>query len=178
MKYLLLLVLFFSYSFADRDGGPYIGVGYGVSQYDSDGLYNTLKKDSSKSITIYGGAYINKHFSVELGYVDFAYEDGYIVDDTKTLKLSLFSVSTLVHYPVWDDRVDFYAKFGAGQISYSDGSGLVFVFGVGTAVRFNDYVSLKFAYDKYFFGHDSTNSGSADNEMSIDYIYSAIEVQF
>ena len=178
MRYLLVLVLFFSSLYADRDGGPYIGMGYGISQYDSDGIYKTLKEDSSMAMSIYGGAYINKHFSVELGYVDFAFGDGYIIDDTKTLEVSLFSVSTLAHYPVWDDKLDFYLKFGAGQIDYDNGSGFTFVFGIGTAIRFNDYLSLKFAYDKYSFGYDSTSNGSADNGMNIDYIYSAIEVQF
>lgn len=178
MKYVLILVLFLSSLYADRDGGPYIGIGYGVSQYDSDGIYDTLKEDTSKSITVYGGAYINKYFSVELGHVNFASSEGYILDNKQTLEFSLFSVSTLVHYPVWDDKLDFYAKFGAGEINYANGSGFTFVFGIGTAVRFNDYLSLKFAYDKYPFGYDTTSNNSADNEMNINYIYSAIEIQF
>lgn len=178
MKYILVLVLFFSSLYADRDGGPYIGVGYGISQYDSGGVYKTPKEDYSKAISVYSGAYINKYFSVEIGYVDFAFDKGYEVDETKTLEISLFSISTLAHYPVWDDKLDFYAKFGAGQIDYDNDSGFSFVFGIGTAIRFNDYVSLKFAYDKCSFGYDSTNNGSSDNDMSIEYIYSAIEIQF
>jgi len=178
MKYILVLVLFFSYAFADRDGGPYIGFGYGISEYDSDGVYTTLKEDSSKTMSVYGGAYINKNFSVELGYVDFASEKGYEINEINTLDISLFSVSTLVHYPLWNDKLDFYVKFGTGQIDYDNESGISFVFGVGTAIRFNEYLSLKFAYDNYSFGYDSTNNSSADNDMKIDYIYSAIEVQF
>ncbi len=180
MRYLLVLVLFFSSLHADREGGPYIGVGYGVSQYNSNEIYNT-QEDISRAISIYGGAYINKYLSVELGYIDFtsfSSQNGYMVDDTKTYKLSIFSVSTLVHYPIFNDKLDFYARFGAGQINFDDDSGFNFVFGVGVAIRFNSYLSLKFAYDKHPFYYDATSNNSDDTSMNIDYIYSAIEVQF
>ena len=181
MKYILILVLFFSSVYADRDGGPYIGVGYGTSKYSSDGLYETLKEDSSNAVNIYGGAYINKHLSVELGYVDFTpygMGDGYQVDETKFLDYSLFTISTLAHYAFFDDILDFYARFGAGQINLDGESGFTFIFGVGTAIRFNEYFSLKFAYDRYEFDYDTNNDNSADYMMAIDYIYSAFEVQF
>jgi len=71
MKYILVLVLFLSTVYADRDGGPYLGIGYGLSKYSSDGLYKNLKEDKANAVNFYGGAYINKHLSVELGFANF-----------------------------------------------------------------------------------------------------------
>ncbi|MCD6433944.1 MAG: outer membrane beta-barrel protein [Sulfurimonas sp.] len=175
MKVVLIFLMFMGVAFGDRDGGPYVGVGYGISEYNSDGLYENLKSDTSNSVTIYGGAYINKYFSVELGYSDF---DSWEVDESLTVSYSALSVSTLVHYAFFDDMLDFYAKFGVGQIDASgiDSGGSTFVYGGGVGMRFNEWLSMKVAYDRYTFEYQSSSSGNYD--MNIDYLYSALEFQF
>ena len=57
MKYIIVLVLLFSSIYADRDGGPYIGLGLGTLTYDNDGLYALSKEDTLDSETLYFGAY-------------------------------------------------------------------------------------------------------------------------
>lgn len=188
MKIILLVLLFISTLMADRDGGPYIGLGYGESSYDSNGLYEQLKSDTSGSGTFYFGAYINKHLSVELGYVSFDawhVEDGYEVDDTTTLGFGALTVSTLAHYAFFDDALDFYGKFGVGEMSASGipATGFTMVYGAGVGYRFNKTLSIKVAYDIYNFNYDQpltigTTTTYTTYEMQIDYIYSAIEVQF
>ncbi|OIO17404.1 MAG: hypothetical protein AUJ81_02165 [Helicobacteraceae bacterium CG1_02_36_14] len=185
MKIILLVLLFISSLMADRDGGPYIGVGYGKSSYNSDGLYKQLKSDTSGSGTFYFGAYISKHLSVELAYVSFDawhVEKGYEVDDTTTLGFGALSVSTLAHYAFFDDALDFYAKFGVGEMSASGlpSKGFTMLYGAGVGYRFNEWLSLKIAYDIYNFNYDHpvTIDTTRTYEMQIDYIYSAIEVQF
>ncbi len=181
MKIILSILIFCSVLLADRDGGPYIGLGYGVSNYDYDALYIREKKDDSTAITIYGGAYINKYLSVELGYVDFNQGDDYIVlDDAnkeKALSFSSFNVSALVHYAFFDDILDFYGKFGVGQAKADalDSSGFTMLYGGGIGVRFSDMLSMKIAYDRYMIDY---NKGAVEHEMNIDFIYSAFEVQF
>ncbi len=185
MKIIFIVLILISTLIADRDGGPYIGVGYGTSTYNSDGLYNQLKSDTSGSGTFYFGAYINKHLSVELGYVSFDAwheEDGYKVDETKTLGFGAMSVSTLAHYAFFDDALDFYGKFGVGEMSASGipVTGFTMVYGAGVGYRFNNILSIKVAYDIYNFNYDQavTVDTTTTYEMQIDYIYSAIEVQF
>lgn len=181
MKIILSILLFCSVLLADRDGGPYIGLGYGVSKYDSDGLFKQEKENDSSAYTIYAGAYVNKYLSVELGYIDFNSGDSYMVVDstdiTKTLSFSTYNVSTLVHYAFFDDILDFYGKFGVGQMSASGlgSSGFTMLYGAGVGLRFNDMFSLKVAYDRY--DTDYTELATK-HDMHIDFIYSAIEIQF
>ncbi len=181
MKVVLSILLFCSFLLADRDGGPYIGLGYGLSQYDDDNIYKEQKVDDSKPLTIYGGAYINKNFSVELSYVGFNILDDYkVVDDSdieQSISFSSLNVSTLVHYAFFDDILDVYGKFGVGETSASEAgsSGFAMVFGTGVGVRFNDRLSMKIAYDRYFIKY---TKDSVEHDMYIDFIYTALEVQF
>ncbi|MBU1658990.1 porin family protein [bacterium] len=185
MKAVVFLLLFLSFLYADRDGGPYIGVGYGSSKYNDDGLYSQLKSDTSGSAVIYGGAYINKHLSVELGYVSFDawhVQRGYETDTVQALGFGALSISTLAHYAFFDDVLDFYAKFGAGEMSMSglSDNGFTMIIGTGVGVRFNEWLSMKVAYDMYNFNYDDESdvNNKMKYDMHIDYIYSAIEVQF
>ena len=183
MRYILVLFLLLSSLYADRDGGPYIGLGYGDSTFRSDGLYDTLKEDKSAGATIYVGAYINKHLSVEFNYVDFSTfgtNDGYEVNDTQAINFFALNVSTLAHYAFFNDVWDFYAKFGVGEVHQSNSQikGFSFVYGAGTAIRFGELVSLKIAFDRYDFGYDKTQNNSSDFSLKIDYIYTALEFQF
>ena len=175
MKFILILAIFLTMLWADRDGGPYVGVGYGVSKYNSDGLYEELKSDTSASTTIYVGAYINKYFSVELGHANFG---SWEVDDSSSVSYSALSVSTLVHYAFFDDILDFYAKFGVGEINVSgiSAGGFTFTYGGGVGVRFNEWLSMKVAYDRYTF--EQSDSLTGNYNMNIDYLYSALEFQF
>ena len=56
MKIILSILIFCSILLADRDGGPYIGLGYGLSEYNDDGVYSELKTSDSESMLFYGGA--------------------------------------------------------------------------------------------------------------------------
>ena len=184
LRLLAVMALLFSFAAADRDGGPYIGLGYGVSKYNDDGFYAALKDDRTKSATFYGGAYINKHLSVELAYVSFDAwhsSDGYKIDENTSLGFSAISVSTLAHYAFFDDVLDFYAKFGVGEMSRSGigGSGFTFVYGVGGSFRLDERYSIKLAYDMYDFTYDNSTENAIDTyDMKIHYVYTTLEIQF
>lgn len=183
MRLLLILILFFTLSYADRDGGPYLGFGYGISKYNNDGLYDNIKKDTINSATFYAGAYINKHLSVEFSYVSFDtwhHNKGYEVSDAKSLNFGVLGISTLAHYAFFNDVLDFYARFGACDMSLGNvkDHGFAYLTGGGVGLRLNKYVAFKVAYDLYSFDVDMNSDGVHDKSMSIDYIYTAIEVQF
>jgi len=193
MRYVLVLVLILSSLYADRDGGPYIGLGYGTSTYNDDGCYasgcannsNTpeiLTQDKSEAMSIYAGAYINKYLSVELNYTDFSLmaKKGYEVDTTKKIEFYAITVSTMVHYAFFDDILDFHARYGVGKIKehITGAKGFTKVYGLGSSVRFSEMVSLKIAYDMYTFGYDSNGDNSSDFNQDIRYIYTALELQF
>ena len=183
MKIILSIFLMFGVLLADREGGPYIGVGYGVSKYNDGGLYKKLKREFSGSLKIYGGAYINKHLSIELDYTSFnsmGIDNGFLEKGkTEYIDFSATSVSTLVHYPFSDDTLDLYAKVGVGQLDSSgvDEDGFTFVIGSGIGFRFNKYASMHFSYNVYNFKYNNLNTDTV-HKMSIDYVYTAIEVQF
>ncbi|MBU0721272.1 porin family protein [bacterium] len=181
MKIIVSFLLLLSLLHADREGGPYIGAGIGLSKYNDDNLYASLQEDTSKSLTFYGGAYINRHLSVELAYVSFDswhVDKGYEVDSTKSLGFGALSVSTLAHYAFFEDALDFYAKFGVGEMTLGgiNSSGFTMLVGGGAGYRLNDWLSVKVAYDVYVFDYDDVNE--ARYSMQIDYIYTAVEVQF
>ena len=43
MKIILSILLFCSILLADRDGGPYLGLGYGSSEYSDAGVHKEFK---------------------------------------------------------------------------------------------------------------------------------------
>ena len=183
MKIVLLVVLMLGTLLADRDGGPYIGLGTGISKIDSDNLYSDMIRDTSTATTFYGGAYINKHLSVELAYVSFDtwhLDDGYQAVKGQDIGAGALSVSTLAHYAFFDDALDFYAKFGAADMSFNiiNGNGFGMVFGGGMAYRFDETFSMKLAYDMYQFSYDKDSDSVADYRMRIHYVFTAIEMQF
>jgi hypothetical protein len=181
MKIVLSVLLFCSLLLADRDGGPYIGFGYGTTQYDDDSVYFDQTENESKAMLFYGGAYINKYLSVEFSYVNFNSGNSYVVvDDTlveKSMDFTTYNISTLAHYAFFDDVLDFYAKCGVGEVSSNgaDVSGFTMVYGGGVGVRFNEMFSMKVAYDRYNIEYldDVTKY-----QMNVDLIYGAFEVQF
>ncbi len=181
MKIILSILLFCSILMADRDGGPYIGLGYGVSILDSDDLYKGEVEDDSSALMFYAGAYINKYLSVEFNYVDFNIENDYQLinelDTVSSLSFETYNVSTLAHYAFFDDILDFYGKFGVGNIS-TDGlgsSGFTMLYGGGMGVRFSDMFSMRVAYDRYSVEY---YKGLVEHNMKIDFVYSAFEMQF
>ncbi len=70
MRIFLFLAFFITLLSADREGGPYLGFGYGMSEYDDGGMYDKVLENEAKASFMYGGAYINKYLSVEIGYVN------------------------------------------------------------------------------------------------------------
>ena len=173
MRFFLVFVLMAFSLYASRDGGPYIGGGYGVAKLDVDGYYD-LKEDSSNSTKIYAGAYINKNLSVEVEYVgDLAYE----VKGRNEFTPNLMDVNTQAHYQFFNEKLDVFAKFGVGEIHYED-KGFTFVYGGGVSWWINEMFLLKFGFDRFDFGYDKDNDNSADKDFKIDYFYSAFEVQF
>ena len=187
MRYILIFLVLYSSLIASRDGGPYIGLGYGISQYNDDKYYTDMKEDSSESATFYVGAYINKHLSVELSYVSFDAKglgDSFLVNkdssSDETINFYATTISTLAHYPILNDKLDLYARFGAGEMgsNIANDNGFTLVYGVGIAYRFNETFETKLAYDSYHFGFDINEDKSSEYRMVLDYLYMAIEVQF
>ena len=175
MKYIIVLVLLVSSIYADRDGGPYIGVGYGELTYDNDGLYTLEEKKILDTKTLYLGAYINKHLSVELNFADFG-----LVDKIRDLEFFSDTINTLAHYAFYEDVLDFYIKFGVGEMreKTADAKGFSFVTGLGSSIRFNEWLSIKIAYDRYSFGYDEDGDNASDNDLLIHHVYTALEFQF
>ncbi|MCD6259162.1 MAG: porin family protein [Helicobacteraceae bacterium] len=180
MKFLFVLLVTLSLLYADRDGGPYLGLGYASSTYEDDSLYSELKEEREEAPLFYAGAYINKHLSVEFTYADLG---TYEIADTQEEDISAYHISILAHYPLWDDKIDLYAKFGVGELSLKSASksGFTYVYGVGTAYRFNHYLALRVAYERYNFSYELSNEEALNTQiydMIVDTLYGAFEVQF
>ncbi|QOY52850.1 outer membrane beta-barrel protein [Candidatus Sulfurimonas baltica] len=183
MRIFLIITLFFTALLADRDGGPYLGIGYGTAEYSNSDYYDSIAESSSKAMSLYAGAYINKHLSVEVGYAEFGSSDkGFSVEKSSSLSnlsFTAFTFSVLGHYAFFNDVLDTYVRLGAGEIREDELSlkGFSEEYGVGIGVRFNKWLSMKVAYDMYRFKYEEPVS-AVKYGMSIDYMYAALEVQF
>ncbi len=85
----------------------YIGFGLGVFS-PGDAAY-----DSAMGWKVIGGSVINRHLSLQLGYVDFGEMNGPLNDVGKTMTISTtgFEFSAMGHYP-FADRYSVFAKLG------------------------------------------------------------------
>jgi len=175
-KIIVILVMLSVVAFANRDGGPYIGVGYGNSSISDDDNYFHIKDDSDTGYKIYAGAYMNKYFSVELSYLsDMTYTD---INGT-ALEFGFIDVNVQAHYPFYYDKFDLYGKFGVGKVRH-DGEGFGYIFGAGISLRFDEVFSGKIGYDYMNFGVDTIEDkyDTADKHLGIHYLFIAVEVQF
>ena len=184
---LLCLTSLFAES-ADRTG-PYIAVGGGYALFDDDKRMEAGTIESSYNLNIIGGVFINKYLSVELSYDYFKmFENS---DNANTTNISIIDVDAKAHYPLWRERIDLYAAFGAGEIMWretlngigQDDTSGVLRGDVGVGFRALDYLTLNLGYRRYMFQLDH-NIGTADNivyeryNMSVSSAYVTIEVLF
>jgi opacity protein-like surface antigen len=188
---LALLFLLSSALYADRSG-PYLGIGYGIGEIDDDNYfkersYSQIKEKEPEALYLYAGAFINENLSVELDYVTF----GDVIAENAShnqLKdsVSIFSAVAVAHYPVFDDRIDLFVRFGAGQVkgtekgdekrNYNEAA---LLFGAGAGYRPADFLTFKLGYDRYVYDKKSALTDD-DTKYStvIDFFYAAFEVQF
>lgn len=174
IRLIIIFLMVFGIAKADRDGGPYIGVGYGMSEFGKNDIYKDLKENRANSYNVYAGAAINKYLSVEISNIRLG---GYILANDSELKTIINSLSTLVQYPFLDDMFAVYAKVGVGHIKLSTikDTGFTYVFGGGVSYRYNKYLALKVGYEYYPFDYESDK---IESSMKIEYAFGAIEVQF
>jgi len=193
-KYIVIPALLFLLSnalYAERSG-PYLGIGYGVGDVDDDGYfkdreYTDMKEKEPKALRLYAGAFINQYLSVELDYLSF---DDVIAEDASGRQIkdsvAIFSAVAIAHYPLLDEKIDLFGRFGAGQVKGKESSEAgrdyneaALLFGAGAGYRPVEFITLKLGYDRYLY--DKT-SALPDDDLKystvIDFFYVAFEVQF
>jgi opacity protein-like surface antigen len=184
-------MLFFTLPLVADRAGPYLGLGAGLSHYNDDGRLQSIDTDYTAAYRFYAGAFINKHLSVEIDYnylkaFSATSESGNSVEE----KFEVLTVAALAHYPVWEERIDWFAKFGAGELFWQeteasqkqgDSTGTL-MFGAGVGYRPVDRLTFNLGYDYYIFDLVSPVSQSDTStrryEMGIGEIYLEVEVQF
>ncbi len=180
----MFFMLFISVSVWAERSGPYVGVGVGLTNYNDDGRLAAITDNSSETLRLYAGAYINEYLSVEMDYSGMMEFKGYSGEGgAVTNEFSVFSVAALAHYPIADNSADLYAKFGAGQLfweesgseEHSDDSAAI-LFGLGLGYRLMETLTLNLGYDLYAFSMDGVNEEHYN--MTLGLVYMKIEVQF
>ena len=191
MKKIIIFLLLTLTLCADRSG-PYFGVGYGVGNFDNDDYFDErgyldTKEKEPEALRLYAGAFINEYFSVELDYLAFGdleveNASGQKIKDSVTI----YSVVAVAHYPVFDDRLDLFGRFGAGQVKGEesgdegrDYNEAALLFGAGAGYRPVEYLTFKLGYDRYLYDKKSASSeDDSKYNIVIDFFYAAFEVQF
>jgi len=173
MKFFVLLFFAITLLWADRSGGPYIGLGYAHSQLKEKGFFD-LEDDGDSSLLFVAGAYINPYLSVEIEYTDLL---SFKRNNGENVEAKILDVNTQAHYAFFENRLDFFAKFGVGEI-YKTQKGFTFVYGGGAAYRLNDRYALRIGYNYFDFGYDENGDNSSDIDMGINQFYGVFEVQF
>jgi opacity protein-like surface antigen len=173
MRLGLIFLLLCALLHANRNAGPYIGVGYSTATTKSD--YYNFQDDSAKGYLLYAGAYINKYFCVEIEYNE---KMTYTLQNSDTLDIKYIDINTQAHYPIFNNIIDPYVKFGIAQIYTSTSDGFSFLYGLGVRYLYKEMLGLKIGYNYYDAGIDTTNNKSADKKIHTGYGFVAIEVQF
>lgn len=188
---MLILSIFSTFLYAERSG-PYFGLGYGLGDLDDDGSYSEqgftqVIEHEAQSPYLYAGAFINENLSVELDYL--AFED-VIAEDAAGKEIqdsvTIISVVAVAHYPVLDDQLDLFGRFGAGQVLGKEGGDVdrdyneaALLFGAGLGYRPTKRLTFKIGYDRFSYDKISTISDDAQKSSTvIDFFYGALEVQF
>jgi len=181
-KKLLLIMLFCVTLWADRSG-PYIGIGAGLAIYDDGNRLASIEDKSDEAYRIYAGAYINEYFSVEIDYTaGMRFEGVSVLGGDVVDTFSVFSIAALAHYPLEKYGVDFYGKFGAGQLQWKE-SGIAgsssnagtILFGAGMGYRFGEQFTFNVGYDYYAFKMEVLIQ---NYRMSLGMPYVKFEMQF
>lgn len=191
MRRLIAVMVLFTFPLIADRAGPYLGVGAGLSDYYDDGRLERFSTEYATSYRLYAGAFINENFSVE---IDYAYlkefhgtsRSGSAVEE----KFEALTVAALAHYPVWENRIDWFAKFGAGEVFWNekeetqtqgDSTGTLLL-GAGVGYRPVERLTFNLGYDYYIFNLDAqataANPSAKRYEMHIGLIYLGMEVQF
>jgi len=167
---------------ADR-AGPYLGAGMGISSYDDGGYLAAVQNSNVPQYRVSAGAFINENLSVALDYALFDPFDGETdFGGIANEHFQVFSANVYGHYPILNDRLDLYAKFGAGQIfwdetgaqKHSSNAG-VLIYGLGVGLRPTPMWTVNLGYDFYSFGMDNNTSSY---NMSLGSAYLEFQVQF
>lgn len=167
---------------ADRSG-PYLGAGAGIGIYDDSGRLADIESRNVPQLRVSAGAFINKHLSVALEYGQFQAFKGKTSDGLSTLEyFKTLTADVFGHYPVMDDRLDLYAKFGAGEIYWDEtgamehsSSAATLLYGVGVGLRPWTRLTFNLGYDFYQFGMDD---GTKTYNMYLGSAYLELQVQF
>jgi len=171
--------------------GPYVALGGGYATFYDEGRLGQTELDPSYNVNLIGGVFINKYLSVELGL---DYYDTFMNAAGDTTDIFIFEAIAKAHYPVWRNRIDFYAAFGAGQVQWKENllgvsqksnSGVVSG-DIGVGMRAIDWLTLNLGYRRYFFTlqHDTGVKDVDGNTvyqrfyMDLSSVYANIEVQF
>lgn len=166
--------------------GPYIAVGGGYAVFYDDNRMGSEPIDPSYNLNFIAGAFINKYLSVEVA-VD--YYNTFTNTSKDTTNIYIYDAAAKAHYPLWNDRIDLYAAFGAGGISWKEtldnvtqesSSGAVRG-DVGAGFRALEWLTLNVGYRRYFFTLDKVDANGLITEqynMELSSAYVNIEVQF
>ena len=169
--------------FAAERSGPYLGAGVGFGTYNDDGRLQSIENSNVPQLRLSAGAFINKYFSVALDYGQFQAFQGKTDSGDKTLEyFKMITADVYGHYPVWNDRIDLYARFGAGQIFWDETGAMehsstaaTLVYGAGIGYRPWNRLTINLGYDFYQFSMDGDTKSY---NMDLGTSYLEFQVQF
>lgn len=181
MRFAVAILAAASLLAAERSG-PYLGGGVGIGTYDDDGRLAGIENTNVPQLRLSAGAFINRHLSVALEYGQFEAFRGRTAEGDTLEYFKTLTADVAAHYPVLDDRVDWYAKFGAGQISWDEtgaaehsSSAGTLLFGAGVGLRPWSWLTFNLGYDYYQFGMDDA---AGSYTMGLGTAYLECQVQF
>ncbi|WP_345971055.1 MULTISPECIES: outer membrane beta-barrel protein [Sulfurimonas] len=167
---------------ADRSG-PYLEAGAGLGSYNDDGRRATISTETVPQYRFGAGAFINRHLSVSLQYAQFGDFEGKTgAGETSREAFKVLSADVTGHYPIFNETVDIFARFGAGELYWDQSrperkssSAGTLVYGIGVGIRALSWLTVNAGYDFYQFGMDENGTSY---EMNLGSAYIGLQVQF
>jgi len=167
---------------AAERSGPYLSVGYGLGYYEDDSRLGSIESRDAGVYRVGAGAFINPYFSVALEFAQFDPFDGTDSGGKVSEHFRTFCADVITHYPIADDRLDLYAKFGAGQVfwnetgaAHRESTAATLLYGLGIGIRPKSWLTINIGYDLHRFGMESNVT---TYDMQLGSAYLECQVQF
>ncbi len=183
MKLLITCVMIAASVLAAERAGPYLSAGMGIGNYDDGGRLAGIENDNVIQYRFSAGAFINEYLSVALDYVQYDAFEGKRHDGGMTQQFfKILTADVSGHYAFFDDQLDIFATFGAGELFWEEksadpksSSAAALLFGVGAGVRPLPWMTFNVGYGYYQFGMDT---GADVYSMDLNGMYLECQVQF
>lgn len=134
--------------------GPFMSAATTMVYFNDASRYDAFEKHIKYGVSVGAGAYINPYLSVEVLIHLMQHFQAELDTHQKEVAFYHWNIATIAHYPLFSNRFVPFAKFGAGEVFWDEGtdeldsdSASAIVFGAGIGYRITPTYEIKVGAD-------------------------------